>query len=129
MAGHARLAVLVVSAMTIGGAIASIPVTDVALITASENACGTRYLCPAAPAADGGDQATAEQRIIDGYVAKQAGCTPDVAADPQSVSWNPPGFTPNVGGSGSVMDKDPQLGGDFVAHYVNGRWHIDYQYC
>src|ERR1700722_5363839 len=42
--------------------------------------------------ADPGDQATAEQRIIDGYVAKQHGCTPDLAPNPQGVTWDAPGF-------------------------------------
>lgn len=129
MAGHARIAALVVSAMLIGGAIASVPVTDIALVTAHENFCGAGSLCPADPAPDGGDQATAERRITDGYVAKQAGCTPDLPANPQSVTWDPPGFTPNTGGSGTINDSNPQLGGHFVADYVNGRWHIDYQYC
>lgn len=126
---NARIAGLVVVAALLGGAIAAIPAIDVALATRSENFCGAIYLCPGDPAPDGGDQATAERRIIDGYVAKQAGCTPDVAADPQSVTWNPPGFTPNSGGAGNVRDADPSLGGQFVANYVNGRWHIDYQYC
>lgn len=129
MAGHARLAALVVSAMLIGGAIASVPVTDISLVTAHESVCGASYLCPTDPAPDGGDQTTAERRIIDGYVSKQAGCTPDLPANPQSVTWDPPGFTPNTGGSGNINDSDPRLGGHFVADYVNGRWHIDYQYC
>ncbi|RUP00896.1 MAG: integrase [Mycobacterium sp.] len=129
MAGHGRLALLVGSAMVIGGAIASVPVTDVALVTAHEDFCAAVSRCPADPAPDGGDQATAERRVIDGYVSKQAGCTPDMTASPQSVTWDPPGFTPNTGGSGNITDANPQLGGHFVADYVNGRWHIDYQYC
>jgi hypothetical protein len=55
----------------------------------------------AAPS-DPGDQTTAEQRIIDGYVAKQRGCTPDLAPSPQGVTWDSPGFTPNAGGTGTV---------------------------
>jgi hypothetical protein len=79
--------------------------------------------------ADPGDQATAEQRIIDGYVAKQHGCTPDLAPNPQGVTWDAPGFAPNVGGTGSVRDADPRLGGQFRADWVDGRWHIVYPYC
>jgi len=92
-------------------------------------ACGANALCPNDPPPDAGDQPTAEQRVIDGYVTKQVGCTPDLPPNPQSVTWDPPGFTPNVGGSGNVNDADPRLGGHFAADYVNGRWHIDYQYC
>lgn len=124
-----RIAALVTVAVALGGAIASVPVTDVALMTASENLCGTTSLCAMDPPTDGGDQATAERRVVDGYVTKQANCTPDLTANPQSVTWDPPGFTPNTGGSGNIHDADPQLGGHFVADYVNGRWHIDYQYC
>ncbi|BDB45191.1 MULTISPECIES: integrase [Mycobacterium] len=126
---NARIAAVVAVALLLGGAIAAIPMTDVSLATRTENFCVVGYSCPASPAADGGDQATAERRIIDGYVAKQAGCTPEATADPQSVTWQPPGFTPNVGGAGNVNDADASLGGHFVAAYVNGRWHIDYQYC
>jgi hypothetical protein len=126
---NGRIAGLLVVAMALGGSVASVPVTDVALVTASENLCAASSLCPADPPPDGGDQSTAERRIIDGYVAKQAGCTPDLPANPQSVNWDSPGFTPNTGGSGNINDADPALGGHFVADYVNGRWHIDYQYC
>jgi len=118
--------VLVLAAMLTYGAR---PVNEVALVTASETACGANALCRTDPPPDAGDQTTAEQRVIDGYVTKQAGCTPDLPANPQSVTWDPPGFAPNAGGSGNVNDADPRLGGHFVADYVNGRWHIDYQYC
>ena len=44
---------------------------------------------PAPPDPDLGDQTTAEQRIIDRYyVARQRGWTPDLAANPRSVSWD-----------------------------------------
>jgi hypothetical protein len=82
----------------------------------------------AAPS-DPGDQTTAEQRIIDGCVAKQRGCTPDLAPSPQGVTWDSPGVTPNVGGTGTVTDADPRLGGQFRADWVDGRWHIVYPYC
>jgi hypothetical protein len=119
-----------VTAVLIGGAVAPVPRSPaVALITASESICGARYLCPADPAPDGGDQATAEQRIVDGYVTKQSSCTPNLPPSPQSVDWDPPGFAPYVGGSGVINDSDPRLGGHFTADYVNGRWHVAYLYC
>ncbi|QLL06964.1 integrase [Mycobacterium vicinigordonae] len=126
---NARIAAVVVVAVLLGGAIAAIPMTDVSLTNRSENFCVVSYTCPTSPAADGGDQATAERRVIDGYLAKQAGCTPEATANPQSVSWEPPGFVPAVGGSGNVRDADASLGGHFAATYINGRWHIDYQDC
>ncbi|MGB9304156.1 MAG: integrase [Mycobacterium sp.] len=101
----------------------------VAPANAREGVCAPNALCANTPAPDPGDQGTAEQRVIEGYVSKQAGCTPDLAANPQGVTWDPPGFTPSVGGSGNINDANPSLGGHFVADYVNGRWHIDYQYC
>ncbi|OBI83664.1 hypothetical protein [Mycobacterium asiaticum] len=124
-----RIAALVVAALMLGGALASVRMTNVALVTASEDFCAAHYLCPSEPPADGADQATAERHVVDGYLAKQASCTPDLPAYPQSVTWDPPGFQFGTGGSGNVNDADPSLGGHFVADYVNGRWHIDYQYC
>ena len=103
------------------------------MANARESGCGAHALCPNDPAPPGppdlGDQPTAEQRVIDGYTAKQQGCTPGTPPNPQSVTWDPPGFTPSVGGSGNVNDANPQLGGPFRADWVNGRWHIDYLYC
>jgi hypothetical protein len=99
------------------------------LANATERVCGANALCPNTTPPDLGDQTSAEQRVIDGYITKQAGCTPDLTPNPQSVTWDPPGFTPDVGGTGNVNDADPRLGGHFAADYVNGRWHIDYQYC
>ncbi|OSC42128.1 integrase [Mycobacterium decipiens] len=118
-----------VAAVQIWGAAPNSPVSEVSLTDASKSMCGANVVCPGAPAPDGGDQASAEQRIIDGYIAKQVGCTPDLSPNPQSITWDPPGFTPNAGGSGEVNDADPRLGGHFLADYVNGRWHIDYMYC
>jgi len=105
------------------------PMADVALATASQSPCAATALCATDPAPEAGDQATAEQRIIDGYVTKQLGCTPDLPPSPQSVTWDPPGFTPNVGGTGNINDADARLGGHFTADYVNGRWHVAYLYC
>jgi hypothetical protein len=97
-------------------------------VLAGDSAAGLAAMVNAAPS-DPGDQTTAEQRIMDGYVAKQRGCTPDLAPNPQGVSWDSPGFTPNVGGTGTVTDADPRLGGQFRADWVDGRWHIVYPYC
>jgi hypothetical protein len=91
-------------------------------------AAGPVALANAAPA-EPGDQTTAEQHIVDGYVAKQRGCTPDLPPNPQGVIWDSPGFSPNVGGTGTVTDADPRLGGQFRADWVDGRWHIVYPYC
>jgi hypothetical protein len=91
--------------------------------------CGTTGFCPADPAPEGGDQVTAEQKIKDGYIQKQINCTPSLPPNPQSITWDPPGFAPNIGGSGVIRDANPQLGGQYRADYVNGRWHIEYPYC
>jgi hypothetical protein len=106
-----------------------VPVNDAALVTARQSLCGPNTLCPNDPPPDGGDQASAEQKIIDGYKAKQINCTPNLPPNPQSITWDPPGFAPYVGGTGSIHDANPQLGGQYRADYVNGRWHIEYLYC
>ncbi|ORW96457.1 integrase [Mycobacterium sp. IEC1808] len=107
----------------------SAPAGAVSLVGARQSACGTSAFCPADPAPDAGDQATAEQKIKDGYIQKQINCTPSLPPNPQSITWDPPGFAPNVGGSGVIRDANPQLGGQYRADYVNGRWHIEYPYC
>lgn len=106
-----------------------VPVNDAALVTARQSLCGPNTLCPNDPPPDGGDQVSAEQKIIDGYKAKQINCTPNLPPNPQSITWDPPGFAPYVGGTGSIQDANPQLGGQYRADYVNGRWHIEYLYC
>jgi hypothetical protein len=106
-----------------------VPVNDAALVTARQSLCGLNTLCANDPPPDGGDQVSAEQKIIDGYKAKQINCTPNLPPNPQSITWDPPGFAPYVGGTGSIHDANPQLGGQYRADYVNGRWHIDYLYC
>ena len=123
-AGATTLAGLVTAALLATGA----PV-DPVLATARQSLCSDHALCPRDPPPDGGDQATAEQKIIDGYVNKQRNCTTDLPPNPTSVTWDPPGFAPYVGGSGVVHDANPQLGGQYRADYVNGRWHIEYPYC
>ena len=84
-AGGAAVAGLVVTTLLALGAPA-----NVALADARQNACGTTALRPADPASDGGDQATAEQKIIDGYVKKQINRTPNLPPNPQSVPGIPP---------------------------------------
>ncbi len=121
----AAAAGLVVAVLLTSGA----PAHAGAMIDARQTLCATSALCPADPVPDAGDQATAEQKIIDGYVAKQMNCTPDLPPNPQSITWDPPGFAPYVGGTGAVHDANPQLGGQYRADYVNGRWHIEYPYC
>jgi hypothetical protein len=105
------------------------PVNGVALTGAWQSGCGPNTLCRNDPPPDGGDQTTAEQKIIDGYKAKQINCTPGLPPNPQSITWDPPGFAPYVGGTGTIRDADPRLGGQYRADYVNGRWHIEYLYC
>jgi len=130
--GASAAAGFVLAAVLMCGAFTSAPhspISDVMLVNASAGMCGANAMCPKDPAPDSGDQATAEQRIIDGYIAKQKGCTPDLPPNPQRITWDPPGFTPNIGGTGIVNDADPRLGGQFRADWVNGRWHIEYLYC
>jgi hypothetical protein len=123
-AGASAVAGLVVTTLLTLGAPA-----DVALVDARQNACGPTALCPADPTPDGGDQATAEQKVKDGYVQNQTNCSPLQPPNPQSVNWDPPGFAPNVGGTGVVHDANPALGARYRADYVNGRWHIEYPNC
>jgi hypothetical protein len=115
-AGATAVAGLVVTTLLTLGAPA-----EVALFDARQNVCGTTALSPADPAPDGGDQATAEQKIIDGYVTKQIDCSPLLPPNPQSVTWDPPGFAPYVGGTGVVHDANPALGGRYRADYADGR--------
>ncbi|SPM40176.1 hypothetical protein MNAB215_2372 [Mycobacterium numidiamassiliense] len=107
----------------------STPGNDVVPANARQSVCDPNTLCANDSPPDGGDQATAEQKIIDGYKAKQISCTPSLPPNPQSITWDPPGFAPSVGGTGTIRDANPQLGGQYRADYVNGRWHIEYPYC
>jgi hypothetical protein len=125
-----HIAAAAAAGLVVAALLTSAPqVNEVALVNARQTVCGTTALCPTDPAPDGGDQATAEQKIIDGYVKKQINCTPNLPPNPQSVTWDPPGFAPYVGGTGVIHDANPQLGGQYRADYVNGRWHIEYPYC
>jgi hypothetical protein len=125
--GPAATAVVVALALICGAT----PRADgVGLATAGERLCGAGCAqLPAAPSPDLGDQTTAEQRIVDGYLTKQRACTPEQKPSPNGVAWDAPGFVPNVGGTGTINDADPGLGGPFRADWVNGRWHIEYRFC
>jgi hypothetical protein len=73
-------------------------------------------------------QDSAELAIADGYIAMQAICTPDLSPVFESVSWDPPGFTPE-GGTGMIHDADPALGGQFMATWTGENWAFEYQFC
>jgi hypothetical protein len=120
----AAVGLVVTTALALNG-----PANAVVPVDSRQNMCGASALCPDDPPPDGGDQATAEQKIMDGYKQKQINCTPNLPPNPQSLTWDPPGFAPYVGGTGVIHDANPQLGGQYRADYVNGRWHIEYPYC
>ena len=122
-AAAAAAALVVTALLTLGAPV------KLVLVDARQSICGTTALCPTDPAPDGGDQATAEQNIIDGDVKQQINCSPLLPPNLQSVTWDPPGFAPYVGGTGVIHDANPALGARYRADYVNGRWHIEYPYC
>lgn len=78
-----------------------------------------------------GDQTSAEKAIRDGYIKKLANCdaTRDAVADAQSITWDPPGFSPDTGGPGTIRDANPDLGGHFIASYVDDHWDVQYEWC
>src|SRR5689334_11604293 len=87
-----------------------------------------------APAWAGPQEATptlesAEQTIINGYIAKQIACTPDMPPTFESITWDPPGFVPAAGGRGMITDQNPALGGQFAATWTGFEWSVDYLYC
>ena len=73
-------------------------------------------------------QDNAEFAIADGYIVKQMDCTPDLSPVFSSITWNPPGFTPD-GGSGMIHDQNPSLGGAFEARWAGNYWDVEYQFC
>lgn len=91
-------------------------------------ASGLAHAMPPPPTPD---QASAEWTITDGYLTKQIRCTPDTPGDPISITWDPPGFIPGVGGTGMINDANPALGGQFSAYWVPhpGFWDVEYQFC
>lgn len=73
-------------------------------------------------------QDSAEFAIADGYIVKQMACTPDSPPVFESVTWDPPGFTPD-GGTGMIHDANPALGGQFAARWAGDYWDVEYQFC
>jgi len=73
-------------------------------------------------------QDNAEFAIADGYIVKQLDCTPDLSPVFDSITWDPPGFTPE-GGSGIIHDANPALGGQFAAKWAGDYWDVEYQFC
>ncbi|GAT08169.1 hypothetical protein H7I77_03955 [Mycolicibacterium novocastrense] len=92
---------------------------------------GASAVVHASPPLPSPDQASAEWTITDGYLVKQIGCTPDTPGEPVSISCDPPGFVPAVGGTGMIHDADPALGGQFSARWIPspGFWDVEYQFC
>jgi hypothetical protein len=68
-------------------------------------------------------QDNAEFAIADGYIVKQMNCTPELSPVFESITWDPPGFSPG-GGTGMIHDADPALGGQFAAKWsaITGMW-------
>jgi hypothetical protein len=85
----------------------------------------------AAPPLPTPERDSAEWTVTDGYFVKQSGCTPDTPGDPEFITWDAPGFLPSIGGTGMIHDSNPQLGGQFSAHWVPspGYWDVEYQFC
>jgi hypothetical protein len=73
-------------------------------------------------------QDNAEYAIVDGYIVKQMVCTPDLPPVFESITWDPPGFTPE-GGTGMIHDANPALGGQFAATWAVDHWAVEYQFC
>jgi hypothetical protein len=55
-------------------------------------------------------------------------CTLDLSPVFSSITWNPPGFTPD-GGSGMIHDQNPALGEAFEARWAGNYWDVEYQFC
>lgn len=92
---------------------------------------GASAVAHAAPPPPSPDQASAEWTVTDGYLVKQIGCTPETPGHPVSITWDPPGFIPGVGGAGTIHDANPALGGHFSARWVAvpGYWDVEYEFC
>ncbi|WP_319435472.1 hypothetical protein [Mycobacterium sp. RTGN5] len=91
-------------------------------------ATGTAHAAPPPPTPD---QSSAEWTVTDGYFVKQIGCTPETPGDPLSITWDPPGFIPGIGGQGMINDANPGLGGHFSAWWnpAPGFWDVQYEFC
>ena len=73
-------------------------------------------------------QDNAEFAIVDGYIVKQMDCTRPPSGLFESITWDPPGFTPE-GGTGMIHDANPALGGQFAARWAGDYWDVEYQFC
>ena len=101
-------------------------------------------LASALPAhADTPDQAGAEAAVRSIYIQVQTTCTPRTPPSFQSISWKFFSLTPvdgRIGGTGSIHDANPGLGGPFTAVWDNGTppgpgarkvgpWDVALEFC
>jgi hypothetical protein len=107
---HRAVAVLSAIAVTVGALVAHAP------------AAGADPYTPVQT------QNNAELAIVDGYIVKQMVCTPELSPAFESITWDPPGFTPE-GGTGVIHDANPGLGGPFAATWAVDHWAVEYQFC
>jgi hypothetical protein len=107
------------------------PIAAVAgLVVAATLAFGVITVAPYAvgdPALGSGDQVSAEQAIINGYLSTQSGCGAAAPPAPGSIAWDPPGFISNIGGSGVFNDPNAPLVDRFRAAYADGLWNVEFQ--
>jgi hypothetical protein len=99
------------------------------LVAAAALACGVIAAAPHAvgdPALGSGDQVSAEQSIINGYLSTQSGCGAAAPPAAGSIAWDPPGFVSNVGGSGVFNDPNAPLVDRFRAAYADGLWNVEF---
>ncbi len=77
----------------------------------------------------GGDQASAEIAVKQGYAKKLADCyaTHNAVANVVEINWLD--FRDNQEAAGIIRDANPGLGGNFKAKYEDGRWYIEYAWC
>lgn len=104
------------------------------VVAAAVGSCALLTAAPLAPAQPSPNiplptQDSAEKTIVDGYIAKQIGCTPDSPPQFESITWYPPGFLYAVGGTGMIHDASPALGGEFTATWTGTEWDVEYLYC
>jgi hypothetical protein len=100
------------------------------LAVAATLTCGVVAVAPQAagdPGLGTGDQVSAEQAIANGYLSMQSGCGTVAAPTPGSISWDPPGFTSNIGGSGAFNDPNAPVVDRFRAAYADNSWNIEFQ--
>lgn len=87
-------------------------------------------MCPNAPhKSTARDQASAEAVVKERYARKQKGCTPDRPSQFQSITWDPPGFSPDTGGIGVVHDATQGLGGQFRETWGPDGWEVEFMFC